>query len=127
MQQYGKAFYRRFAADCVEDIRYRDCGIAFVYLDRDVWESVAPRVEQAPAWGAPLDLLGRERAAALLPELDYDRIVAVVFKPDAVRLRAGDAIRALARQLERRGAALSCDTRVWSRRSSASPYRCRAT
>jgi glycine/D-amino acid oxidase-like deaminating enzyme len=112
MQQYGKEFYRRFAAQCDEDIGFYPSGIAFVYLDPAVWEQLQARIEESRRWGTQLEVLGREQAATLLPEIRYDEVVAILFETDAIRLRAGDAVRAMARQLAADGVQFSFDTRV---------------
>jgi glycine/D-amino acid oxidase-like deaminating enzyme len=112
MQQYGKEFYRRFAVGRAEEIGFRDCGIAFVYLDPTVWESLQRPIDESRRWGTRWEVLSRERASELLPEIRFDKVAAILFEPDAVRVRAGDAIRAMAAQLADDGVRFSYSTRV---------------
>ena len=103
MQQYGIDFYRALAKRCEQDIGYCASGIAYIYQTAEAWNSVQPVIEVARSFGTQLEILTAKRAAALLPEIRFKSTAGIVFDPEAIRLRADDAIATLAAELEQSG------------------------
>ena len=112
MQQYGIEFYTRLAADCGGDIAYGASGIAYIYQTEAGWEDIQPNIAQARRYGTPLEILSPERAAEILPQVRREHTTGIVFDPQSIRLRAADAIPALAAQLQLQGGRFQFDTAV---------------
>ncbi len=112
MQDYGIRFYTDMAERLDDDIGYVPCGIAFVYLNEETWRFVQPLIADAGELGTSLEVLGSDRCAEVLPMLDIGRVAGIVYEADAIRVRAADAIPALARELERDGVDLRYSTRM---------------
>ena len=103
MQQYGIDFYRALADRCEQDIGFCASGIAYIYQTAEAWNSAQPAIEIARSFGTQLEILTAERAAQLLPEIRFESTAGIVFDPEGIRLRADDAITALAGDLEQSG------------------------
>lgn len=112
MQRYGLKFYTQLAKTCGRDIGYFPCGIVYIYLTDDAWRDVQPRIEQARAVGTQLEVLTAERAAAVIPQIIFDETTGIIFDPDSIRIRAAEAIAALAEQLPAMGVTVSYGTPV---------------
>jgi len=112
LQRYGIEFYARLAQECGRDIGFSPSGIAYIYLTPTAWQRVQPRAEKARGFGTKLEILNSARAVALLPPIRFDSTAGILFDPDSVRVRAGDAIACLARQLAGRGVRFQYDTVV---------------
>jgi len=112
MQDYGIRFYTELANRHDSDIGFMKCGIAFVYLDEGTWTDAQPRICEAENLGTTLEILGHERCAEVLPMINTDRIEGVFYEPDAIRVRAADAIPAMARDLEMMGVEVRYGTKV---------------
>ena len=103
MQRYGIERYRALARDTTADIGLQQCGIAYIYRRPEAWADAQARIARARRLGTNLEVLDGARAATLLPQIAFGRVAGIVYDPDAVRVRAGDAIQALARLLEQQG------------------------
>lgn len=103
MQRYGIDFYAQLARDCGYDIGFAACGIAYIYVTQQGWREVQPRVERARGFGTKIECLDSQRARSLFPVINFKQTAGILFDPDAVRVRAGDAIRCLAERLAARG------------------------
>jgi sarcosine oxidase subunit beta len=112
LQRYGIDFYTRLAQSTSEDIGFGAPGIAYIYLSKVGWERVQPRAEKARKFGTKLESLTSARAATLLPQIRFDSVAGILFDPDAVRVRAGNAITYLAQQLAKNKVQFRFNTRV---------------
>jgi glycine/D-amino acid oxidase-like deaminating enzyme len=114
MQRYGIQFYTRLAETCGHDIGFYPCGIAYIYLTEKDWSDVQDRIDRARALGTRLEILTEARAAMILPQVRFTATRGIVFDPDSIRIRAAQAIPALAEQLKQQGVQFLFDTPVTS-------------
>ena len=112
LQRYGIDFYTRLAKGTSQEIGFGATGIAYIYLTKSGWEGVQPRAEKARGFGTKLETLSSTRAANVLPQIHFDSVAGVLYDPDAVRVRAGDAISYLAQLLVQKGVQFRFKTRV---------------
>ncbi len=112
MQRYGIEFYTRLARICNDDIGFSPCGIAYIYITPEGWKGVQPRVASARRLGTKIEILDARRAAELLPLIHFASTAGILFDPDAVRVRAGDAIHCMAGRLARNGVRFKYNTAV---------------
>jgi glycine/D-amino acid oxidase-like deaminating enzyme len=112
MQQYGIEFYTRLANTCGHDIAFCACGIAYIYQTDEGWETVHPLIDRARKLGTPLEVLDRGRASDLLPQIEFDNVAGIIFDPQSIRIRAGDAIPALAAKMQADGVRFQFETTV---------------
>lgn len=112
MQRYGIERYRRLAQESPADIGFQPCGIAYIYLRPDAWAAAQARIAAARRLGTRLEVLDAPTAAALLPQIRFAQVAGIAYDPDAVRVRAGDAITALAQQLAQSGVNCEYGTRA---------------
>jgi len=120
MQRYGIEFYTHLGQTCGRDIGFRACGIAYIYTHEAAWREVQPRIDEARRLGTKLEILDQSRCAQLIPLINFDRVAGIIFDPDAIKLRAGDAIPALADQSQREGVQFQFNTRVTGFRRNGS-------
>ena len=92
MQRYGIDFYTRLAKRSKSDIGYSPCGIAYVYMTPGGWRHAKQRIVKARELGTNLEDVSANRAKELTPFLEFERLSGIAFDPDAIRIRAGDAI-----------------------------------
>lgn len=112
MQQYGIAFYTRLAEECGRDIGFHGCGIAYITLTaagRAQWQA---RFNAARRLGTKLEILDAAQVRESLPLIRFKATEQIVFDPDGIRIRASDAISALAAQLEQDGVRIQYGTTV---------------
>jgi glycine/D-amino acid oxidase-like deaminating enzyme len=112
MQRYGIEFYSGLAKRSSSDIGFRQSGIAYIYATPAGWKRVQPKIKQARNLGTKLEVLTAERAKELTPFLEFPKLAGVIYDPDAIRVRAGDAIRALAEELRADGVNFSFDSTI---------------
>jgi glycine/D-amino acid oxidase-like deaminating enzyme len=112
IEQYGIKFYTQLAAGVRRDIGFSHCGIAYVFITAEGWGIAGPRIAGARKLGTRIEILQGPRAAMLLPEINFKSTTGIAFDPDAVRVRAGDAIRTMADQLAHEGVRFKYDTAV---------------
>jgi sarcosine oxidase subunit beta len=112
MQGYGLGFYERLAHDCEIDFGYAHCGACYIYLTPKGWEAVQPRAARARSYGTQLEVITEDRAAKLVPLINFSATKGILFDPDSIRLRAGDAIRCAAERLGREGVTFKYNTPV---------------
>jgi len=103
MQRYGIEFYSDLAGRCGRNIGFHACGIAYMYQRLAEWERVQSVIEVARGQGTQLEVLSQKRAWEVVPEIRSELVAGIVFDPAAIRLRAGDAIAALAAELAGQG------------------------
>ena len=103
MQRYGIGFYSDLAGRCGRDIGFCPCGIAYIYHSSEGWERAQVAIEAARALETQLEALTVGRASEVVPEIRFERTAGTVFDPTAIRLRAGDAIAALAAEVALQG------------------------
>jgi 4-methylaminobutanoate oxidase (formaldehyde-forming) len=114
MQDYGVEFYTRLAATSDRDFAFRPSGIVYIYCTEERWRDAQPNVAAATELGTPLETLTRERAAQVLPQLRFEETAGLLFDPRSVRLRAADAIPALAQRVQARGGEIRYGVQVES-------------
>jgi glycine/D-amino acid oxidase-like deaminating enzyme len=102
-QRYGIDFYTRLAKATSQDIGFGATGIAYIYLTKSGWEGFQPRAEKARGFGTKLESLSPSPATAILPQIRFDSVAGILYDPDSVRVRAGDAISYLAQLLVQKG------------------------
>ena len=112
MEQYGIAFYTGLANRCGRDIAFGSVGIAYVYQTDEGWNEVQPMIAQGRQLGTELEILTPDRAAELLPQIDFDQTRGIIYDPQSIRIRAADAIPALAEELQSDGVRFQLNTRV---------------
>jgi len=112
IERYGIEFYTRLSTRTQSDIGFAHHGIAYIFITTKGWEEVQPRIQAARQLGTRIEILEARRAAALLPEINFNRTTGIVFDPDAVRVRAHDVIRTLAERLAEEGVEFRYDTVV---------------
>jgi glycine/D-amino acid oxidase-like deaminating enzyme len=112
MQEYGIDFYSRLAESTARDIGFYRCGIAYIYTKESSWANAQPRIEAARALGTELEILDERRASELLPLIRFDATKGIIFEAAAIRIRAADAIPALAEQLAQAGVRFHYNTQV---------------
>jgi len=112
MQRYGIDFYTRLAKRTKADIGFSPSGIAYIFMTANGWKGVQPKIERARALGTTVEILTAERAKELTPFLDFEALAGVAYDPDAIRVRAGEAIRALAGELATDGVKFRYNTTV---------------
>lgn len=112
MQRYGIDFYTKLAKRASSDIGFSPSGIAYIHVTRKGWKAVQPKIDKARELGTKLEILTPERAKELMPFLEFDQLSGIVFDPDAVKLRAGDGIRVLAKELSADGVKFEYNTLV---------------
>lgn len=103
MQRYGIDFYRQLAQHCGRDIGFYPCGIAYIATTAAGWARMQQRAAAAQQLGTPVELLDARRAQQLLPFVNYAATQGIVFDSSGVRIRASDAIPALATELANAG------------------------
>ena len=59
------------------------------------------KIRAARELGTKIEVLTTERAKQLTPFLEFDELAGIAFDPDAIRVRAGDAVRPSPRSLKR--------------------------
>lgn len=111
MQDYGIGFYTDLAHRH-SGIGFAQCGVAFVYLNEGAWSDVQARIPEAEKLGTALEILSAARCREILPMIEPGRVAGVVYEADAIRIRAADAIPALARDLEKDGVDVRYGTNV---------------
>jgi glycine/D-amino acid oxidase-like deaminating enzyme len=99
MQVYGIDFYKRLVHDC----GFASCGICYIYLTPRGWDNVQAPAARAHSYGARLEVITAEPASKFLPLINFKSTAGILFDPDSIRVRAGDAIRRVAKRLERDG------------------------
>ena len=134
LQQYGIQFYTELARASDRDMGFCPSGIAYIYTTQAGWDAIQPAIARARAYGTPLEILTDQRAAQVLPLVRFGQTAGIVFDPQSIRLRAGDAIAVLAARLAARGVRFQFDTRVegfavdgdrlTGVRTSAGPFHC---
>jgi len=112
MQRYGIDFYTQLAKRTKADIGFSLSGIAYIYATTNRWRRVQERIVQARELGTTIEVLTAARAKELTPFLEFETLAGVAFDPDAIRVRAGDAIRALAKELAEDGVTFQYNARV---------------
>jgi len=112
MQRYGIDFYTRLAQSCGREIGYYPCGIAYIYLTEAAWIDAEGRIDQARQLGTRLEVLTADRAANVLPQICFETTAGILYDPDTIRVRAAQAIPALAQQLQQQGVQFRFNTRV---------------
>jgi glycine/D-amino acid oxidase-like deaminating enzyme len=112
MQRYGIDFYTRLSKRTAADFGFSPCGITYIYLTPDGWQRTQKKIEAARKLGTQLEVLTAERAKEVAPFLQFDKVAGIVFDPDAIRVRAGDAITALAKELANQGVEFRYSTPV---------------
>jgi glycine/D-amino acid oxidase-like deaminating enzyme len=110
MQQYGIEFYTHLAQNCASDIAFAASGIAYIYITAAEWEAIQPNIVLARQYGTALEILTAERAAAVLPQVRYAETTGIIFDPQSIRIRAADAIPALAAMAQAAGVRFQFDT-----------------
>jgi glycine/D-amino acid oxidase-like deaminating enzyme len=114
LQRYGIDFYTRLASDAGTEIGFFPSGITYIYLTTTGWQNVQPRAATARGFGTKLEVLTAARAKSVVPQVDFGSTTGILFDPDSVRVRAGDAIPALARIAARKGVRFQYNTHVKS-------------
>ncbi len=112
MQDYGIEFYSRLSQSTGKDFAFHRSGIAYLYLTEQGWTDIQPCIATASAYGTPLEVLTSHRAQTILPQVAFDTTVGIIFDSRSLRLRAADAIPALAAQVEQRGGEIRYDVKV---------------
>jgi glycine/D-amino acid oxidase-like deaminating enzyme len=112
MQRYGIKFYTALAARCDQDIGFCASGVVYIYETVAGWQRAQQVIEVAHAYGTRLEVLTRQRAVALIPQVRFEATAGMLFDPDAIRLRAGEALEALATELASEKVHLRYDTEV---------------
>jgi sarcosine oxidase subunit beta len=112
LQRYGIDFYTSLARDAGRDIGFFPCGITYIYLTPSGWQNVQARAATARGFGTKLEVLTAARARTVLPQIEFGSTTGILFDPDSVRVRAGDAIASLAQLVERKGVRFQYNTRV---------------
>ena len=112
MQRYGIEFYTRLAGRSRADLGFSPSGIAYVYASPKDLRKGLERVRAGRKLGTTIEVLSKERSEEIAPFLQFDQVAGIAFDPDAVRVRAGDAIRALAHELAGGGVKFEFDTQV---------------
>lgn len=114
LQRYGIDFYTRLAKGTSQDIGFGANGIAYIYLTNEGWDRVQQRAETARQFGTKLQSLDSERAKKILPQVNFPSVKGILYDPDSVRVRAGDAIAYLADSLAYREVQFRYETLVES-------------
>lgn len=114
MQQYGIDFYTKLASQTKNDIGFKKCGISYVYTKQEAWKNALAKISRGINLGVPLETLTKERAAKVLPLINFDQIAGAVFDATSVRVRASDTIPFLAQQVKEKGVEFIFNTRVES-------------
>jgi len=96
IQFEGIAFYSELAQRTTRDIGFRHVGIAYLFLTDEGWARNEPAMEISRCYGARVELLSKTRAAEKLPFIAFDQVRAAVYLADGIRIRAGEAIAAVA-------------------------------
>jgi sarcosine oxidase, subunit beta len=104
MQQYGIEFYRGIAAQHANAEWLAPHGIAYIFLDPQHWLDAQPRIAQLRSYGSPVSILDQQSLHERLPLLDPAQLAGVVYDSSAIRVRAADAIGAVAEDAARLGA-----------------------
>jgi glycine/D-amino acid oxidase-like deaminating enzyme len=112
MQRYGIDFYSQLAKRTTDDTGFASCGIAYTYLTPSGWSSVQKKIRTARELGTTIEVLTEERAKEVTPFLEFKELAGIAFDPDAIRVRAGDAIRSVAKELEKDGVQFRFNTHV---------------
>jgi glycine/D-amino acid oxidase-like deaminating enzyme len=82
VQQYGIEFYTNLAQSCGSDIAFAASGITYIYVTAAGWEAIQPSMALALQHGTPLEILTPERAADLLPLVNYAETTGIIFDPN---------------------------------------------
>ena len=134
MQRYGIDFYTQLAERCDHDFGLIRCGVSWIFCHPKVakvasassnldpssepqrlmptWQKIQARIKAARELGTNIQLLDKKRAAKLLPLINFDLTEWVIFDPDAVGLRSGEAFRCVAKELMQRGVRFEFNTSV---------------
>ena len=112
MHTYAVKFYSELAEACGHDIGFFPCGVTFIYLTEKAWQEVQPRIESARELGTQLEVLSASRAAEIIPQINFETTTGIIYNPDAIRIRAAEAIPALADDIQRKGVTLKYNTPV---------------
>ena len=112
MQRYGIDFYTQLSKRTKNDIGFTPSGIAYIYKTKNGWKRAQAKIERARQFGTTLESLSAERLEKVTPFLKSGELAGVAFDPDAIRVRAGDAIRELAKELAADGVQFEFNTRV---------------
>ena len=134
MQRYGIDFYTQLAESCGRDFGFSQCGVAYIGFHPEVakaastssksdpgrkseellptWQTIQTRIEAARELGTNIEVLTKQRAAKLLPLIDSDSTEWIIFDPDAVGVRAGEATRCVAKELVQQGVRFEYNTSV---------------
>jgi sarcosine oxidase, subunit beta len=112
MQRYGIDFYTNLSKRTRADIGYSPCGICYVYTTPVGWRRMQSKIAVARKFGTTVEVLTKERAKEIVPALEFDALAGVAFNPESIRVRAGDAIREVAREASNHGVRFQYNTRV---------------
>ena len=112
MQRYGIDFYTQLSKRTKNDIGFASSGVAYIYKTKNGWQRAQAKIELARQLGTTLEALSAERLEKVTPFLKPGELAGVAFDPDAIRVRAGDAIRELAKELAADGVQFDFNTRV---------------
>ncbi len=134
MQRYGIDFYTQLAEGCGHDFGLSKCGVSYIFFHPKVaevtsassnfdpsseprkslptWQELQARIKAARELGTNIEVLGKQQAAKLLPLINFDSTEQIIFDPDAVGVRAGEATRCVAKELVQHGVRFEYNTSV---------------
>ena len=111
VQNYGIDFYTSLSERCGCDIGYGQVGCAYLFLT-DLWDDWQEGIRRAHEYGQEVEVLSKQRAAAVVPFIQYEATRGIVFVPSGVRVRAGDAYSVLSREMQGPGFSVRWNTLV---------------